>query len=388
MNERRVRSLMEENRLDALVLSTPENILYFSGFSSFNQKLFRDYEVYVVYPIDKSIDPVLITGIGEADVVSTSNTRIKDVRFHGTFYVEYRGRKLHNAEERLLTLLSGKTYKTASEALTDSLKERGLDKQSVGCDSDVVYGNLTKSLPQTKLFNARSLTRLMRAVKTEEEVEKLGRAAEITEKAILRSAEILRAGVSVKEVAEAVEAYVRQNGGQPAAMVIGSHDNAAFPNASPSTHRLEKGDIVRYDIGIIYQNYYADLGRTAFVGEPSTELKNTYRALQRGLEAEKESIRPGVKASQLFNVAVETVRMNGLSHYRRHHCGHGIGLELYDVPIIRPDDHTVVEEGMVLNIETPYYELGFGGIIIEDTLVVKGDGVEMLSKTSNDAIII
>ncbi|MEM1938119.1 MAG: M24 family metallopeptidase, partial [Candidatus Caldarchaeum sp.] len=99
-------------------------------------------------------------------------------------------------------------------------------------------------------------------------------------------------------------------------------------------------------------------------------------------------IRPGVRASHLFDVAVETTRINGLTHYRRHHCGHGIGLELYDVPVIRPEDQTVVEEGMVLNIETPYYELGLGGIIIEDTLVVKSDGVEMLSKTSNDAIIV
>ncbi|MEM3021622.1 MAG: aminopeptidase P family N-terminal domain-containing protein, partial [Candidatus Caldarchaeum sp.] len=75
MNERRARLLMEENGLEALVLSTPENVLYFSGYGSFNQRLFRDYEAYVVYPLDKSVEPALITGISDADVVSTSETR-------------------------------------------------------------------------------------------------------------------------------------------------------------------------------------------------------------------------------------------------------------------------------------------------------------------------
>ncbi|MEM4334739.1 MAG: Xaa-Pro peptidase family protein [Candidatus Caldarchaeum sp.] len=388
MNERRARLLMEENGLEALVLSTPENVLYFSGYGSFNQRLFRDYEAYVVYPLDKSVEPALITGISDADVVSTSETRVKDVRFYGTFYIEHRGRKLHPAEEKLLTYISGETYKTAIQALTEALQERGLDKRRVGVDSDVLYHSLTRQMPENNILNSRSLARLIRAVKTDEEVQKLEKAAEITEKAIFKSVEILREGITVKEVAETVKAYVYQHDAQPVAMVIGSHETAAFPNASPNMHRLEKGDIVRYDIGIIYQNYYADLGRTAFIGEPSAELKSTYRALHRGLEAEKQAIRPGVRASHLFDVAVETARVNGLTHYRRHHCGHGIGLELYDVPVVRPEDQTVVEEGMVLNIETPYYELGFGGIIIEDTLVVRSDGVEMLSKTSNDAIIV
>ena len=95
-----------------------------------------------------------------------------------------------------------------------------------------------------------------------------------------------------------------------------------------------------------------------------------------------------MKCSDIFNVAVQTVRNSGIPHYQRHHCGHGIGLEFYDPPLISPHDHTKIEEGMVLNIETPYYELGFGGLQVEDTVLVTESGVRYLTKSSRELSIL
>jgi Xaa-Pro aminopeptidase len=90
-------------------------------------------------------------------------------------------------------------------------------------------------------------------------------------------------------------------------------------------------------------------------------------------------VEPGVDVSEIFKAAVETVKRNGIPHFRRHHTGHGWGLERYDPPLISPRVHTTLEEGMVLCIETPYYEVGWGGLLHEDNLVVTSSGYRYLS---------
>ena len=85
---------------------------------------------------------------------------------------------------------------------------------------------------------------------------------------------------------------------------------------------------------------------------------------------------------------METVQSEGIPHYQRHHCGHGIGLEVYDSPLIGPKDQTVLEEGMVFCLETPYYEIGWGGLLVEDTVVITKDGARMFNQRPRDLQII
>jgi Xaa-Pro aminopeptidase len=103
-----------------------------------------------------------------------------------------------------------------------------------------------------------------------------------------------------------------------------------------------------------------------------------------GEEAAIQRMRPGVLACEVFEAAMESARQSGVPHYRRHHCGHAIGLDTYEIPIIRPDDHTPLEAGMTFCIETPYYELGLGGIQVEDMVLVTDSGVEMLTTLSRE----
>ena len=98
-----------------------------------------------------------------------------------------------------------------------------------------------------------------------------------------------------------------------------------------------------------------------------------------------KSMRPGIACKEVFDTAVRTVR-RGIPNYRRSHCGHGIGLEIYDSPSVAPDAKDELEENMVLCIETPYYILGWGGVQVEDTLQVTGNGTYRLTKTSGNLI--
>ena len=98
-----------------------------------------------------------------------------------------------------------------------------------------------------------------------------------------------------------------------------------------------------------------------------------------------DAIRPGVTAEEIFQIALRTTQEK-MRHYQRHHCGHGIGIEVYDPPSVAPGDKTVLQEGMTLNVETPYYEIGWGGVQVEDTVAVEKDSARYLTKSSRKLI--
>jgi Xaa-Pro aminopeptidase len=157
-----------------------------------------------------------------------------------------------------------------------------------------------------------------------------------------------------------------------------------MPNVQPSARRLESGDIIRFDVGGRYRHYRADIARIAVLGEASAKIRTYHHALHRGVQRGIELLRPGMPAAELFAAVVETVRKEGIPHYRRTHVGHGIGLDGYDLPSLSPDSRDLIEENMVLCVEAPYYELGFGGLQVEDMVVVGRDGARSLMKTGGD----
>jgi Xaa-Pro dipeptidase len=106
------------------------------------------------------------------------------------------------------------------------------------------------------------------------------------------------------------------------------------------------------------------------------------------MEQAVAAIRPGVSAREIFEVAVSTTRLNGISAYSRHHCGHGIGVEMYDLPSIDQKTDMLLEKDMVLCIETPYYEIDWGGVQLESTVAVTDNGVRYLDKGSRDLIML
>jgi Xaa-Pro aminopeptidase len=143
---------------------------------------------------------------------------------------------------------------------------------------------------------------------------------------------------------------------------------------TPSNTKLAKGDYIFFDVGCTYEGYRSDIGRVYSYGAPSDKLRRIYDATKAGQSRAFELLTPGRPAVDVFNGAVERVREAGIPHYRRHHVGHGIGIEWYDQPVLTPSASGVIELGMVFEVETPYYELGFGGSMIEDFVVVGETG--------------
>jgi len=274
------------------------------------------------------------------------------------------------------------------EVLVEVLRSEGFDDLKIGLDEGGVayhvFTELKEKLPKATLEPASKIFREIRMVKTEEEVRRLRKAVEITEKSFYLALEHACEGVSEIEFARIFEVNVVESGGSPFLTMFGFGGRSAFPNCIPTNNRLRKGDVIRFDGGCMYQHYCSDIAFTVFFGKPGERYKKYYRALAEGVKRAIEIIRPGIKASEIFRVAVEHVKKHGIPHYKRHHCGHGIGVEVYDPPILRPVEDTVLEEGMVLCVETPYYELGFGGLQVEKTILVTSDGYEYLSTPLED----
>ena len=149
-------------------------------------------------------------------------------------------------------------------------------------------------------------------------------------------------------------------------------------NVQPSDRKLNRGDLIRFDVGGRYRHYRSDMSRGACLGEPAPKIAKYYRAVEKGVLRGYDIIKPGLKVSDLFKDIVKTVQREGIPHFKRSHVGHGIGVDGHDPPNIAESSTDVLEENMVICVETPYYELGFAGLQVEDMVRVTKDGAESL----------
>lgn len=388
IDKNRAYELMERYNIDALVASSPENVIYTSGFESLGQKVIRGTQVYVVLPRRKEIEPSVISSIGEADLIADRPSWITDLRFYGTFYYELARELPTNTDRRLNQLLKIESEEEAVRALIKALRDKELGDKKLGIDesgiSYTILERIRSELSGAEIMAGNDFFRELRMIKNVREIELLEKSASITEKALEATTDVIKEDVTEKDLVRVFESYLVKNGAYPLFTVIGCGSRSALPNVNASDYKLKKGDLIRFDVGCVYKHYCSDMARIFALGEVSDRKKKYYNAVLVGEQEAINQIKPGIKACDIFKVAVESVRKAGLSHFQRHHCGHGIGIECYDPPLIGPKDDTPLQEGMVLDIETPYYELGFGGLQAEDMIVVTKDGFRYLTSSSRD----
>jgi len=399
LNRKRAEEKMAEHSIIALVATSPANVFYVSDLCPYGR-------CFALLPEDRDVEPAIIAPIsGPTPIVLMSVPWISDVRYYGEFYtVICRAKEpLTDAERKLVE--AQESWERAKEAdpnriLIRLLMERGITKGRIGIDETLLppdnsfWQEIRNSLPNLTPVRARDIFREIRLVKSEEEVRRIGEAVAITEKAWETSLAQAEKDMSEREFADIYEHTVLSKGGRIVSKMgmygapIGFGRRTAFVDiALPSDYRLAKGDLIRLDGGCSYMGYRCDIGRTAVLGEPSEKLREYYDAMLQGEQLAIDMAKPGVKASAIFKAVVEKVR-SGIPHYARHNTGHGWGVEEYDPPTIGPKDDTELEEGMVVCFETPYYEVGWGGPIVEDVVVISGNGVRILNKLSRELHII
>lgn len=390
MNAPRMYETLKREKLDAVVATAPENVMYTSGFWAMSQWIRRGPQAYVLTPAQGRGEQAVIASTGTLDLLADQDVPVEDVRRYGFFAIESDALCVDHdvRDQRVSKLLERADPGDAVGALVSAIRDRGLDTATIGVDEIGILPHyldqLREALPNATIRRAADIFRHVRAVKTHEEIRRLRRSAQVAEMSIDAALAVARVGATERDLANAFHGKTIMEGGMPVLGVICTGPRSALSSGQPTDRRLEPGDVIRFDVGGRVEHYRADISRIAVLGEASEKVRTYHRAIRAGLLHACEIIRPGMRTADLFNTVVDTVRKNGLPHYQRNHVGHGIGLDGYDAPNLTPGSNEVFEEGMVICCETPYYEMGFAGLQVEDMLCVGRHGVDSLMRTSSE----
>lgn len=345
----RLRQKLVELEIGGMFISQPENRRYLSGF-------------------DGSAGYLLIT---EKDAVIATDFRyVEQVKQQAP---DYRVFQITGEMERWLAELI---------AHLDSRK-LGFESQHISLAMYRQMGNIMKKLASpSQLVPLEGLVEPLRAVKDAEEIELITQAVAISDQAFQHIEQNIKTGMSEKEVAWELEKFMRENGSQsvPFDVIVASGPNAALPHARPSERVIQKGEPVLMDIGAKVNGYASDLTRTICLGQPDDEFKRVYDIVLGAQLAAMELVREGMTGEQADNLARTVIAEAGYADAFGHALGHGVGLAAHEVPRLGPGSSEEIASGMVFTIEPGIYLPGWGGVRIEDLVVMENGKIRVLSK--------
>ena len=231
--------------------------------------------------------------------------------------------------------------------------------------------------------------RLLRARKAPWELELLGRAAEVTDQVTERVLAGLAVGSSELEVAMTIDLHIAEAGAQRAfEALVQSGPNSALPHGRPGDRRLGPGDLVLLDFGAAWQGYRGDTTRMAVVGAPDARHLEVHSVVLAAHDAAVATVRAGATAGEVDEAARAVIRAAGLGDRFIHRVGHGLGLEAHEDPSLDPGSDVVLEEGMVVTVEPGVYVPGWGGVRIEDDVVVEAGGGRLLTAANRELRVV
>jgi Xaa-Pro aminopeptidase len=239
---------------------------------------------------------------------------------------------------------------------------------------------------RVRWVNDGSAVEKLRAIKDADELARMRDAAILISNVLSRVLAMIRPGISELAVAAEIEYGIKQLGGAGPSFetIVASGQRSAWAHARPTVKMLGKSELVVLDQGAIIRGYCSDITRTVFVGKASRKVKGLYQAVLEAQEAAKRTIRPGVKAGEIDRAARGVLKNFKLAQHFTHSTGHGLGIEVHEMPRLGKDEETVLVEGMVVTVEPGVYIEGLGGIRIEDDVVVTASGAVDLTTASRE----
>ena len=377
-DEQRLGHLLQEREADGLLALTPSNIFYLTGFA-------KSGGAAAFVSGGSSNHPRLVVPSSNIDFIIEDVSERVQVVAYGRFPRALAEDESWDTNERRIADLhrGARTEASRDSVLVSILRDfRG----TLLCDLDRDGTALTAAFDGIDIRSDPGAFKWLRMVKDAEESGRLRVAAEVTEAAIEAVAAACEEGVAQETLTRAFCTSLAGSGAQLRLVHISLGRSGAFGNANVPGDRLGTGNTVKLDVGAVVAGYASDVARCFSLGAPSGKARAYYDALVAGQEAAFELLHPGTRACDVFDRAVEAVRSHGIPHYDRTNVGHGIGVDGdgYDPPLLGPADETLLEAGMVLCIETPYYEIGFGGLQVEDMVLVTDDGIDSLTVSARD----
>jgi Xaa-Pro aminopeptidase len=343
---------LSEEGLDALLISSPVNVTYLTGFTGDSS--------YLILARERAL-------------------LVSDNRFTVQIAEECPG---------LETYFRPPVQKLP-EAVAEGLRKLG--PRSVGFESGALtvaeYETLRDLVPEVNWKGLADRVEKLRMVKDDSELAAIREAIDVAERAFTVFRSLLRPEDSEKDLCDAMENYVRRAGGQstcfPTIAAVG--ERAALPHAPPTDRSVGSGELLLIDWGVTGRRLYkSDLTRVLATRKISPKFAEVYGVVLRARDRAVAAVRPGVQARAIDAEARAAIADAGFGDFFGHGLGHGIGLQVHEGPAIRPGSETVLQSGMIFTIEPGIYLPGWGGVRIEDDVRVTADGCEVLTSLPRD----
>ncbi len=348
---RRLRASFSGLGADAILVSSLPNIRYLCGFTGSSGLLL---------------------------IESSGGTFFTDSRYTFQAGEEVAGAGIHIAKQGLL--------RAAGEALR---RRRGHRRVAFSPSSLTVSQKQALEAAAGKgmrWVSDQSAVEKLRCVKDASELACMQEAADIIGRVFEAVVPLIRPGITELELAAEIEHEMKRRGASGASFetIVASGARSAWPHAQPSSKPLRKRELVVLDQGAILRGYCSDMTRTVFLGKAPSRVRKLYQAVLDAQHAAKSIIRPGLKAGDVDRAARAVLRHAGLVRYFTHSTGHGLGLEVHEMPRLGKGEEFVLQEGMVVTVEPGVYVEGLGGIRIEDDVVVTPQGAVDLTNAPRD----
>ncbi len=243
------------------------------------------------------------------------------------------------------------------------------------------FKKYSDSFDPIEFLPTENIIEQIRMIKDKEEIIKIKKAAQITTESLKDVFEIIEPGVRELDIASELAYTMRKKGAQKESfdIIVVSGERSSLVHGKPSEKRIIEGELITIDMGANYQNYNSDITRTIIMGKENEKQKEIFSIV---LEAQKkalEFLKPGVKCKEVDSVARNIIVKKGYGEYFGHGLGHGVGLDIHELPRVSLSDNTVLLPGMVITIEPGIYLPEIGGVRIEDSVLITETGYEILT---------
>ncbi len=345
---------MKEKQIEASLVMNPSSIYYLTGLSSNPHErflglfLFADGSQAMIVPALEH--EVAASYLDQISSYSDSEGPIAAIR---QLLSQYKVRAIGVEKEYI------------------SLERAELLKEIV---PDIFFTSISEILQQ------------MRSIKDYQEIDYLRKAAQIVDEVVREGISRVRRGMTEMELANELE-WIAKRLGSPSmsfSTTVLSGAKSAAPHGKPDQSPIQDGQYLLLDLGVVYQGYCSDITRTFMVGDSTKQHQEIFELVLAANQRAIESTKPGVTLAHLDQTAREIIANGGYGPYFTHRLGHGLGLEIHEYPSVHGENYDLLQTGLVFTIEPGIYLPGFGGVRIEDDVLVTANGVEVLTQYPKD----
>ena len=290
--------------------------------------------------------------------------------------------KVENLRKKMKTYTFSSNDKADIKAgkITDAIKKLKINTKTIGAElSFLPYTSYEKmkEISKYKIIDISQDMFLLRSIKTPEEIRRMKKAAKLTSKAMKTARENLRVGITERELASIVEESFRKNCDWFSfETLVASGRNTALIHAMPTDKKIKNTDLVLIDCGMVYKNYCSDMTRT-FCLKPGKREKLIYDTVLNAQKIGLRKLKPGIKSSVIFNQVRNFLKIKKFDLV--HGLGHGVGTQVHEEPSLSLDSETKLRPNMIFTIEPGVYIKNYGGVRIEDMVLLKKNNIEILT---------